>query len=172
MARALSALALVLVLIGCAGPPTPYQPKADRTGYSQQQLDAQTWRVQFAGNIYTPRETVEDYLLYRSAEIMLLGGYEKFVMLEKDIERNVEYWGTGYYPHFGFGLHHGHRHGRHHGLWYDGPVYYSPLVRYNGTATIRIYYGGPPPNNAPVYDAQEIAQQLGPTIVLPQAGSG
>ncbi len=102
MARALSALALVLVLvlIGCARKPTPYQPKVDRTGYSQQQLGAQTWRVQFAGNINTPRETVKNYLLYRSAEIMLFGGYEKFVMLERDIERNGEYRDTGYYPHF------------------------------------------------------------------------
>ncbi len=171
MTRALSALALVLVLIGCSGKPTPYQPKADRTGYSQQQLDTQTWRVQFAGNIDTPRQTVENYLLYRSAEIMLFGGHEKFVMLEKDIERNVEYQDTGYYPHFGYGLRRGRRHGRHHGLRYYGPVYYSPLVSYSGTATIRIYSGGPPPNNAPVYNAQEIVQQLGPTIVFPQAGS-
>ena len=172
MRHALSALASVLVLIGCAGEPTPYQPKANRTGYSQQRLDAQTWRVQFAGNINTPRETVENYLLYRSAEIMLFGGYEKFVMLEKDIERNVKYWDAGYYPHFGFGLHHGHRHGYHHGLGYYGPAYYTPLVSYSGTATIRIYSGGSPPNNAPIYDAQEIVQQLGPTIVLPQTGSG
>ena len=172
MTRALSALALVLVLFGCAGKPTPYQPKVDGTGYSQQQLDAQTWRVQFAGNIDTPRETVENYLLYRSAEIMLFGGYEKFVMLEKDIERNVEYLDTGYYPPFGYGLRRGHHHGHHHGLTYYGPVNYSPVVSYSGTATIRIYSGGPPPNNAPVYDAQEIVQQLGPTIVLPQAGSG
>ena len=172
MTRAVSTLALVLLLIGCAGKPTPYQPKADRTGYSQQQLDAQTWRVQFAGNINTPRETVENYLLYRSAEIMLFGGYDKFVMLEKDIERNVNYRGTGYYPHFGYGLHHGLHHGHHYGLGYYGPVNYSPVVSYSGTATIRIYSGGPPPNNAPIYDAQEIVQQLGPTIVLPQAGSG
>ncbi len=172
MTRALSALALVLVLFGCAREPTPYQPKADRTGYSEQQLDAQTWRVQFAGNINTPRETVENYLLYRSAEIMLFGGYDKFVMLEKNIERNVEYWGTGYYPHFGFGLHHGRHHGYHHGLSYYGPTRYSPIVSYSGTATIRIDSGGPPPNNAPVYNAQEIIQQLGPTIVLPQTGSG
>ncbi len=116
MTRALSTLTLVLVLIGCAGNPTPYQPKADRTGYSQQQLDAQTWRVQFAGNINTPRETVENYLLYRSAEIMLFGGYDRFVMLEKDIERIVNYRGTGYYPYFGYGLHHGHHHGHYHGL--------------------------------------------------------
>ena len=166
--RALSTLALVLVLIGCAGTPTPYQPKVDRAGYSQQQLDSQTWRVQFAGNINTPRETVENYLLYRSAEIMLFGGHDKFVMLEKDIERIVNYRGTGYYPHFGYGL----RHGHHHGLGYYGPVNYSPVVSYRGTATIRIYSGGPPPNNAPIYDAQEIVQQLGPTIVLPQTRSG
>ena len=168
MTRALSALALVLVLVGCAGEPTPYQPKADRTGYSEQQLDTQTWRVQFAGNIDTPRETVENYLLYRSAEIMLFGGYEKFVILEKDIERNVEYWGSGYYPYSGFGLHRG----RYHGLSYGGPTRYKPIVSYSGSATIRIYSGGPPPNNAPVYDAQEIVQRLGPTIVLPQTESG
>ena len=172
MTRILSALALVLVLIGCAGRPTPYQPKADRTGYSQQQLDTQTWRVQFVGNIDTPRETVENYLLYRSAEIMLFGGYEKFVMLEKDIERNVEYRNTGYYTHFGYDLRRRRHRGHRHGLRHYGPAYYSPLVSYSGTATIRIYSGGPPPNNAPVYDAQEIVQQLGPTIVLPQAGSG
>ncbi len=103
---------------------------------------------------------------------MLFGGYDKFVMLEKDIERNDKYWDAGSYPHFGYGLHHGRRHGHHYGLRYYGPAYYTPLVSYSGTATIRIYSGGPPPNNAPVYDAQEIVQQLGPTIVLPQAGSG
>ena len=168
MMRTLSALALVLVLNGCAGNPTPYQPKADRTGYSEQQLDAQTWRVQFAGNIDTPRETVENYLLYRSAEIMLFGGYDKFVMFEKNIENNVRYRATGLYPHFGYSS----RHGYHHGLGFYAPVNYSPSVSYSGTATIRIYSGGTPPNNAPIYDAQEIVQQLGPTIVLPQTGSG
>ena len=168
MTRALSALALVLVLIGCVGNPTPYQPKADRTGYSQQQLDTQTWRVQFAGNIDTPRETVENYLLYRSAEIMLFGGYDKFVMFEKNIENNVRYRATGLYPHFGYSSHHGY----HHGLGFYAPVNYSPSVSYSGTATIRVYSGGSPPNNAPIYDAQEIVQQLGPTIVLPQIGSG
>ncbi len=166
--RTLSALALVLVLIGCAEKPTPYQPKADRTGYSQQQLDAQTWRVQFAGNINTTRETVENYLLYRSAEIMLFGGYNKFVMFEKNIENNVRYRATGLYPHFVYSS----RHGYHHGLGFYGPVNYNPSVSYIGTATIRIYSGGSPPNNAPIYDAQEIVQQLGPTIVLPQTGSG
>ena len=168
MMRTLSALALVLVLNGCAGNPTPYQPKADRTGYSEQQLDAQTWRVQFAGNINTPRETVENYLLYRSAEIMLFGGYDKFVMFEKNIENNVRYRATGLYPHFGYSSHHGY----HHGLGFYAPVNYSPSVSYSGTATIRIYSGGSPPNNAPIYDAQEIVQLLGPTIVLPQTGSG
>ena len=38
---------------------TDTQPKTDGTGYSQQQLDSRTWRVQFAGNKNTSRETVE-----------------------------------------------------------------------------------------------------------------
>ncbi len=87
IARVLGGLVFALGLAGCAVAPTPYQPDSDGTGYAQQQLDARTWRVQFAGNARTPRRTVENYLLYRSAEIMLFGGYYY----------GPRYYGPGYY---------------------------------------------------------------------------
>lgn len=159
---------LTLSLGACAAQPTPYQPRADSRGYTEQQLDSRTWRVEFAGNTATPRETVENYLLYRAAEIMLFGGYDKFVILEKEIERNVDYQGYGAAPpRFGFGVFH------HGGVGYGyqgsyGPDGYYSRVSYTGFATIRTFDGGRGvPSDAVVYNAQEVVQQLGPTIRPP-----
>jgi len=165
--RMMAAAAMSLSLVACAAQPTPYQPRAEGTGYAEQQLDSRTWRVEFAGNTVTPRETVENYLLYRAAEIMLFGGFDKFVILEKEIERNVVYQGYGAYrPYFGFGS----SRRRHFGYGYYGsyaPDRYYPRVSYAGYATVRIFKGGAASGDAMVYDAQELVQQLGPTIRLP-----
>jgi hypothetical protein len=40
-----------------------------RAGYSDQQIESNRFRVSFAGNSLTARETVERYLLYRAAEL-------------------------------------------------------------------------------------------------------
>ncbi|MHA1599635.1 MAG: CC0125/CC1285 family lipoprotein [Alphaproteobacteria bacterium] len=170
--RTIAIAALSLSLVACVAQPTPYQARAEGTGYTEQQLDSQTWRVEFAGNTVTPRETVENYLLYRAAEIMLFGGYDKFVVLEKEIEKNVTYQGSGVYrPHIGVGFS---RH-RHFGYGYYGsyaPDRYYPRVNYTGYMTIRTLKGAPVPSDAVVYDAQELVQQLGPTIRLPQPAEG
>jgi len=170
--RTMVAVALSLSLAACAAQPVPYQPRADGLGYTEQQLDPRTWRVEFAGNTVTPRETVENYLLYRAAEIMLFGGYDKFVILEKEIERNVAYQALGVYrPHIGLGLsHHG---GFGYGYYggYAADQYY-PRVSYTGYATIRTLKGGPVPGDAVIYDAQEVVDQLGPTIRLPRKAGG
>ena len=168
--RTIAVAVLSLSLAACAAQPTPYQPRIEGTGYTEQQLDSQTWRVEFAGNTVTPRETVDNYLLYRAAEIMLFGGFDKFVVLEKEIERNVTYQGYGAYrPYFGFSRH------RHLGYGYYGsyaPDRYYPRVSYAGYATIRVFKGGAVPGDTLVYDAQELVQQLGPRIRLPQPADG
>ncbi|HEX9790508.1 MAG TPA: hypothetical protein VGA60_07585 [Kiloniellales bacterium] len=170
--RTAAALGLSFVLAACAVPPTPYQPRLDGRGYVEQQLDSRTWRVEFAGNTVTPRETVENYLLYRAAEIMLFGGFDKFVILEKEIERNVDYQGYGGYgPSFGGGFFHNRRFGYGLGGSY-GPEGYYARVSYSGYATIRTLQGGPVPADAVVYNASELVQQLGPTIRLPQPAGG
>lgn len=167
----MAAAALSLSLAACAAQPAPYQPRTKGLGYAEQQLDSRTWRVEFAGNTVTPRETVENYLLYRAAEIMLFGGYDKFVILEKEIERTVAYQGYGAYPHFGLGFS---RHRRFGYGYYGGyaPDRYYPRVSYTGYATIRTLKGGRVPSDAVIYDAQELVEQLGPTIRLPQEAGG
>ena len=66
-----AAIALAAALTGCATP-TPYQPnipgQAVSGGYSETKIESNRWRVTFAGNTLTSRETVEGYLLFRAAE--------------------------------------------------------------------------------------------------------
>lgn len=168
--RYLACAVLLLTLAACANPSTPYRDATGAAGrglgYSQQQIDGSTWRVQFAGNSATSREQVEDYLLYRSAEIMRDGGYDRFVLLEKVIEPVVRYWGADpfYGPHIGVGTY-GRRSFGHWG--FHQPVY-NTQTRYKGTALIRVYRRGAP--NGPVFSAKELLTRIGPRIVWPQSG--
>ena len=58
-------VALCLLLAACAAKPTPYQAAQGGFGYSEQQTEENRYRVSFAGNSATSRQTVEEYLLYR-----------------------------------------------------------------------------------------------------------
>lgn len=174
----LAALIVTLTLAACAAEPTPYRPRTDGTGYAEQQLDARTWRVLFTGNASTSRETVEDYLLYRSAEIMRAGGYETFAMLEKDVERTVDTFDIGYGPYDDGRIwpHRGRQDPFAAPRWWRryGPWRHATLTSYTAYATIRALAPaaaeGPAPGGAPVYDARELIRHLGPTIELPQGG--
>src|SRR3546814_2720956 len=68
-----------LMLFACATP-TPYQPLGTRgTGasgcYASQQIEQNRFRVSFSGNQLTSRERVENYLLFRAAELTVQNGY-------------------------------------------------------------------------------------------------
>ena len=51
---------------------TPYQPLKGGEGYSEQRIESNRYTVRFFGNAQTPRQTVENYLLYRAAELSAL----------------------------------------------------------------------------------------------------
>ena len=74
------AIALVAMLAGC-GTATPYQPATDGQGYAEQALERDRYRVTFVGNSLTSRETVENYLLFRAAEVTMSKGFDHFVMV-------------------------------------------------------------------------------------------
>jgi hypothetical protein len=101
MARIASRLvvALALLLAGCAGKPTPYQAAQDGFGYSEQQTEENRYRVSFAGNSATSRQTVEDYLLYRAAELTVQTGHDWFRVVDRNAAQ--EYSGYGGSPSFG-----------------------------------------------------------------------
>jgi len=96
-----------LTLMACA-PATPYHPASEPggfDGFSQQLIENDRARITFGGNSLTNRETVENYLLYRSAEMAVERGFETFTLQERDLEadRNIRVTpGLGYDPYFGY----------------------------------------------------------------------
>ena len=103
IARAAPAVLIALTLAACAATPTPYQVVDQDGGYDEQQLETDRYRVKFEGNSATPREVVEDFALYRAAELTLETGNDYFKVVSKDVEPVA---GTvrGVSPRFGIGV--------------------------------------------------------------------
>ena len=86
------AAASALAVASCATS-TPFQPASAPgafDGYSQQLIENDRARVTFGGNSMTDRETVETYLLYRTAELALERGFDHFTLVERDTEEDVD----------------------------------------------------------------------------------
>jgi len=155
-------LAGALALAAC-GTPTPYQPAADGHGYAEQPIESDRYRVTFSGNSLTSRETVENYLLYRAAEMTVERGYDHFVVVDKDTERSTTYRSTvsGFGGHHGFhGFHYGHRHGF--GGFASATTW--PRDRYAAFANIVMREGDKPEDAPDAYDAREVLKRLAPTV--------
>src|SRR5579871_2433982 len=109
--KPLAFLSAFLALAGCVSP-TAYQP-ADtehHSGYSDERLADNRYRVTFSGNSATVRETVENYLLLRAAEVTRDAGYAWFVFDTRNTETTTTYhsdfagwpgWGPGWGIGFG-----------------------------------------------------------------------
>lgn len=95
----------VAIMLAACQTPTPYQPAIAGHGYWDEQTGENTYRVVFTGNAATPRDTVEDYLLLRSAELAVEQGYERFFFLEfgtdeVQIGEGEEHQTCAYAPYF------------------------------------------------------------------------
>ena len=153
-------LTLLGMLAGCAQP-TPYQPATDGYGYREQQLEDNRYRVTFAGNDLTAADTVQNYMLYRAAELTLDEGYDYFTVVDREVERSTVYWGTGdtrlgtgYFTRRGDYIG---------GIGFDT---YSaqPIDRYTAYADVVMFEGEKPEGDVNAYDAQSVLRQLDPTI--------
>ena len=176
-----SLLAVGIGLSTCVTP-TPYQPAVERYGYSEQQIETGRFKISFSGNSLTDQATVENYLLFRAAEITVESGNDYFVVADRDTNERTTYRATpSYYPyshfHYSFFYHHNPyygygpygRYGRFgggYGLGYDS--YSRPITRYTATADIVSYQGEKPQDNASAYDARDVMRTLGPSIVRPE----
>jgi len=167
-----------LALAACMSP-TYYQPADGGNGYSSQQIADDRYRISFSGNSVTPRNVVDNYMLYRAAEITLASGHDYFVLLEHDVERNVTYrtyvdvppggYFYGYYGALPYGP----------GLWpyYDpflGPFYggyaevtAEPIEKYKAYATMAVHSGALPKDNPNAYDARDVIRRLAGYILRP-----
>lgn len=160
-------LALAAISAGCATS-TRYQPapEADDYGYRDVSLTSERYRVSFTGNDLTARETVENYALYRAAEIALAAGYDRFKLVERETETTSSYAsvGTGI---GGFGIGHGHFGG---GPFFGtsiGVVNSEPSTSYRTVAEILV---GPEvrSGDADVYNARELKSRLEERVVRPE----
>jgi hypothetical protein len=158
--RRLAAAAAVVLLAGvggCTSSPTPYGPAADGYGYTEQQIERNRYRVSFSGNSATSRNTVENYLLYRAAQLTLENGYDHFILADQDLEA----YGSGMAgPRVGVGVGGGSDVGV--GIGISSLLGGGPSPRYAAFADVVMYRGEKAADDTSSYEAQEIVRRLKP----------
>jgi hypothetical protein len=182
-----AALAGSTALAGCMTA-TPYQPAtaSSRMGYWDEQIESNRFRVSFAGNSLTARETVERYLLYRAAELTVQRGFDHFILVDRNTETRTETYRT---PGYGGGYYGGDPWGYWSPSWrfYRGPRWgwrswdpfmgdpfwndrdwdYRTVRQYEASAEILMGRGPKPTTNVRAFDAREVLDRLGPSIRMP-----
>lgn len=181
------ALALSAGLSACATS-TPYQPlvkgQATAGGFSEVRLEPDRFRVTFAGNSLTSRETVEGYLLYRAAELTVQNGFDWFEILDRDTDKKVStyvdpdpfyrpwYGGYGMWrPSWRF-------YGRGFGWRGWDPFWGDPfwadrvdvrtIEKYAASAEVVMHKGAKPQGEAKAFDARAVMDNLRPRIKYPE----
>jgi len=170
-AKLLGALGF-LALTACSTP-TPYAPQepGGYTGYTDQRLDHNRYRVTFTGNSVTRRETVEDYLLLRSAEVTLQSGFRYFVFDTRDTEAKTSYQSdfVGWPGWRGRGF--GYRHSWAFGDDPFGPSYDQvntyPITRYQAYAEIVMLSPEQAKDEPRALDARDVVDHIGAHAVPP-----
>jgi hypothetical protein len=153
-------VALGLLLAACAGAPTPYQQARGGFGYSEQQIEENRYRVSFAGNSATSRQTVEDYLLYRAAELTVQTGHDWFTVVDRNTVQ--EYSGSGGSPAVGVGV----GGGSNFGVGMSFPVFGGGgSGRYTADVDILVHDGEKPLDNPDAYDGLSVISRLQPKIL-------
>ncbi|WP_454716120.1 CC0125/CC1285 family lipoprotein [Caulobacter segnis] len=189
-ATLVAALATVAGLSACATA-TPYQPniagQSASGGFSDLRLEIDRYRVSFAGNTLTSRETVERYLLYRAAELTTQQGYDWFETADRRTDRNartVVDVDPFMRPGFGYGAGYGawrpswRYFGPRYGGWRSWDPYWGDpfftnraevrtIQKFEATAEIVLHKGPKPAGDPSAYDAREIMDSLGASIQRP-----
>jgi hypothetical protein len=183
--RAAAAPLAAFALLAACTTATPYQPLNPHGGYSsggysEQRLDENHYRVCFAGNEFTTRQRVENYLLYRAAELTLQAGYDSFTMVTRATDPHTRtrvmsdpfgpgpwgYWGPSWrFRGRGFGW-------RSWDPWFGDPFWadnydVSTVTSYEACAEIGMSHGRQA-DDARSFDAHQIVANLGPTIQMPR----
>ena len=75
---------LFLIFIFLTNCSTPYQPKGALGGYSEERILENLYRVEFAGNQHSKPEKIQNYLMYRCAELTQEMGYDYFAIVSEE----------------------------------------------------------------------------------------
>ena len=148
------------VLTACASGPA-YRPAAEPGdfGYRDNALTSDRYRVSFAGDYGMARETVENYALFRAADVALGHGADRFRITSRETSPVTSYSGGGPSTSIGYG-------------W--GYPFWGTSIGYSTGGQSRTRYetvleiqlgGDLPDNGADVYDAEELKRNLAPSVV-------
>ncbi|ESQ75850.1 hypothetical protein [Asticcacaulis sp. AC402] len=172
-----AAMAVLTLLSACATTPTPYAP-ADMTssrnyrpGFSESKLEEGRFRLTFAGNDLTSRDTVETYLLYRASELTLQEGYDWFEVVNRDTDSRSRTVYSDPFPGAFGGLswrYYGRSRWTGWGMGYDSWDS-QQYTRYEARAEIVMHKGAKPGSDPNAYDARSIRGNLESRIVRPTA---
>ncbi len=175
MYRLLTLGGAALLLAACATA-TPYGPaeRAGGYGFSDQRIEENRYRITFRGNSLTGRETVENSLLFRAAELTVERGFDYFIMVENETEANKSYRSSApaFYGRYGYGY-------PFHRPYYAFPYYaygfgwgypysdYSAreVTRYSAVAFVAMYRGEKPADNPQAFNARDVMDNLGPVVL-------
>lgn len=157
------AVAALLGLSACASEPAPYAPMTHETstGYTDQQLTADRYRVTFTGNAATDRQRVEDYLLLRAAQVTINAGRTWFMFDTRTTQAKTTYMSTftGWPGWRGYGWY------WHSWAW--SPSYDSvsrPITRYQAYAEIVLLTDAQAEQHPGAINAHQLMQHLEPVI--------
>jgi len=158
--RPFAALGASLLILAACATSTPYQPvDGNRYGYDGQQVEADRWLLTFAGNSSTDRATVEQYLLYRAAELTDQNGYDYFRVVRRDTDSQSRFTSQGDRFGTGFGYHHGFR----------GFATFTTRERqsFEALAEIVLFRGEAPEDDVTAFVADDVLTQLSGAIRRP-----
>ena len=183
----IASLALAGLLAACTTA-TPYQPnipgQSVSGGYSEQRIEPNRFRVNFAGNSLTSRETVEGYLLYRAAELTVEQGYDWFSIVDRNTEADrrtyIErdpFYSPWYGPSYGYWRPYWRYYGGGYGWRTWDPYWGSPfwsdsidvrtVTKFEASAEVIMHRGPKPADDPRAFDARAVVANLGPRIVRP-----
>ncbi|MGZ5932350.1 MAG: CC0125/CC1285 family lipoprotein [Rhizomicrobium sp.] len=164
------AIVSTFLALGACVSPTVYKAAGPdhHTGYSDQRLADNRFRVTFRGNSATLREKVEDYLLLRSAEVTREAGYSWFEFDTRSTEAKTTYqtdfagW-PGWGPGFGWYWH----------SWAFDPLgrvsTTVPTTSYEAYAEIILLTPEQAKGDPHSLRAEDVIARLGPTAERPPA---
>lgn len=179
--------ALSAVLAACATA-TPYQPlqRSGTTtgGWSESRVEADRFRITFAGNSLTDRETVEGYLLFRAAELTVQNGYDGFKVADRDTDKKVrtvvdsDPFYRPWYGVYGLWRPSWRFYGRGYGWRGWDPFWGDPfwndrvdvrtIERYEAAAEILMFKGPKAEGDPQAFDARAVIENLKPRIRYPE----
>jgi hypothetical protein len=181
------AILLAAGLAACATP-TPYQPnvrgQTTSGGYSELQIEPNRFRVNFAGNSLTSRETVEGYLLFRAAELTVQQGYDWFSIQDRNTDKSVRtyvdpdpFYSPWYGPSFGYWRPYWRYYGGGYGWrgwdpYWGGPFWGNTVdvrtvEKFEASAEVVMGKGQKPQGDPRAFDAHAVIASLKPRIQYP-----